>query len=140
MYFAYFGAKLGDGQENVWAPHKVCYVCVEDFMKWSYGKKKSLKLEVTMVWKEQKNHSDDCYFYSVNDRGYNSKNKKEEISYPNEHFALRPVPHGEGIPVPIPSDSLQALCTTIVVILSVKRSTPDLTGNLSFLSKMNWMI
>lgn len=110
VYFAYFGVKLGD-QEKSWAPHKVCYVCVEDLRKWSNRKKKSFKFGVPMVWREQKNHTDDCYFCMVDVSGYNSKNKKG-ISYPNLHSALRPVPHGEGIPVPIPPDSLQALCTT----------------------------
>ncbi|GBN89308.1 hypothetical protein AVEN_99337-1 [Araneus ventricosus] len=33
--------------------------------------------------------------------GFNLKNKKQ-ISYPNISSALRPVPHGPGIPVPSP--------------------------------------
>jgi hypothetical protein len=40
VYYAYFGVKLGD-QDKSWAPHKVCYVCVEGLRKWSKGKKKS---------------------------------------------------------------------------------------------------
>jgi hypothetical protein len=28
MYCAYFGMKVGD-EDKSWAPHKVCYVCVE---------------------------------------------------------------------------------------------------------------
>lgn len=110
VYFAYFGVKLGD-QQKAWAPHKVCYVCVEDLRKWSCGKKKSFRFGVPMVWREQKNHSDDCYFCSIDVSGYNSKNKNL-ISYPNLQSALRPVPHDEHIPVPDPPETLQSLSMT----------------------------
>jgi hypothetical protein len=43
VYYAYFGAKLGD-QDKSWAPHKVCYACVEDLRKWYKGKKKSIQI------------------------------------------------------------------------------------------------
>jgi hypothetical protein len=39
-------------------------------------------------------------------QGYNSKNRKE-IFYPNLPSAIRPVPHGSGIPVPVPPEILQ---------------------------------
>jgi hypothetical protein len=61
VYYAYFGVKLGD-QDKSWAPHKVCYVCVEDLRKWSKVKKKAFRFGVPMICKEPKNHSDDCYF------------------------------------------------------------------------------
>jgi hypothetical protein len=47
VYYAYFGVKLGD---KSWAPHKVCYVCVEDLWKWSKGKKKAFGFGVPMIW------------------------------------------------------------------------------------------
>ncbi|KAL3273470.1 hypothetical protein HHI36_014913 [Cryptolaemus montrouzieri] len=52
-----------------------------------------------MVWREQKNHSVDCYFCLCNVKGYNSK-WKQAISYPNLQSAIRPIPHGTEIPVP----------------------------------------
>jgi hypothetical protein len=58
VYYAYFGVKLGD-QDNSWAPHKVCYVCVEGLRKWSKGKKKAFRFGVPIIWMEPKNHSDD---------------------------------------------------------------------------------
>jgi hypothetical protein len=43
VYYAYFCVKLGD-QDKSWAPHKVCFVCVEDLKKWSKGKKESIQI------------------------------------------------------------------------------------------------
>ena len=44
----------------------------------------------------------------VNTKGFNNKNKKD-LSYPNLLSALRPVPHGDNIPVPIPIDIAEVL-------------------------------
>jgi hypothetical protein len=60
VYYAYFGVKLGD-QDKSWAPHKVCYVCVEDLKRWSKGKKNTFGFGVPMLWRKQKIHSDECY-------------------------------------------------------------------------------
>lgn len=97
VYFAYFDLKLGD-QDKVWAPHKVCKRCVEDLRNWSRDKKKAFRYAIPMVWREQKNHSDECYCCSCNVKGYNSK-RKQSISYPNLQSAIRPIPHGIEMPV-----------------------------------------
>lgn len=107
VYLSYFGTKLGD-QEKSWAPHKVCYVCVEDLRKWSKKERKTFKFAVPMIWREPKNHSDDCYFCSVDITGHNSKNKKV-ISYPNLPSAIRPVGHSVDLPVPEPPDDLNSI-------------------------------
>ena len=52
-----------------------------------------------MIWQEQKNHVDDCYFCLVNVKGYNKRNK-HKLQYPNLASALRPIPHSEEILVP----------------------------------------
>ena len=52
-----------------------------------------------MIWREQINHSDDCYFCSVNITGFNRRNKKG-ISYLNLKSAIRPLFHSYEIPVP----------------------------------------
>lgn len=98
VYFDYFGMNLGN-QDKPWAPHKVCSICVEELRQWSQGKKQSFRFGIPMVWREPKNHSDDCYFCSCKVKGFNLKNKKE-ISYPNMPSAIRPVPHGPTIPIP----------------------------------------
>lgn len=99
-YHAYFGVKLGD-QDKPWAPHKVCFQCVELLRKWTKGTRSSLPFGIPMVWREQQNHGDDCYFCSCDVKGFNSKNKNT-IQYPDLPSAKRPVPHGPGIPIPPP--------------------------------------
>jgi len=58
---------------------------------------------VPMVWREPSNHSSDCYVYLTPPvtSGMNRK-KKQRIDYPNIPSAIRPVPHGEDLPVPEP--------------------------------------
>ncbi|QQP57683.1 Uncharacterized protein FKW44_002754, partial [Caligus rogercresseyi] len=58
-----------------------------------------------MIWREQKNHTTDCYFCSVDVKGFNSKNKRS-ISYPNIYSAIRPVPHSSELSIPQPPSSL----------------------------------
>lgn len=98
-YFAYFGIKLGD-QDKTWAPHIVCHTCVSRLRKWTQKKLKSLPFGIPMVWREQRNHVDDCYFCLCQTSGFNKKNKRS-IQYPDIPSARRPVPHGEEIPIPI---------------------------------------
>lgn len=98
VYFAYFGMKLGD-QDKPWAPHKVCSICDEELRQWSQGEKKMFRFGIPMVWREPKNHTNDCYFCFCNVQGFNFKNKKE-IIYPNMPSAIRPIPHGPTIPIP----------------------------------------
>lgn len=58
-----------------------------------------------MMWREQKNHSDDCYFCSCDVKGYNSK-WKCTITYPNLPSAIRTIPHGPDVPMPDPPTNL----------------------------------
>jgi hypothetical protein len=53
VYCAYFGVRLGC-QDKSWAPHKLCYVCIEDLRKWSKEKKKPFRFGVPMIWREPK--------------------------------------------------------------------------------------
>jgi hypothetical protein len=105
VYCGYFGVKLGD-QDKSWAPHNVCYVCVQDLRKLYKGKKKAFRFGVPMTWTELNNHSDDCYFCCCHVKGYNSKNKKV-ILYLNLPSASRPVVHGPEVPVPQPTEILE---------------------------------
>ncbi|KAJ8887487.1 hypothetical protein PR048_013702 [Dryococelus australis] len=53
---------------------------------------------VPMVWHEPTNHFDDCYFCLTKTAGYLKKNKCT-MEYPNVPSAIRPVPHGVGLPI-----------------------------------------
>ena len=54
-----------------------------------------------MVWREPRNHADDCYFCLTNITGFNASSR-EKIKYPNLRSAMRPVPHSDDFPVPTP--------------------------------------
>ena len=97
-YHAYFGVKLGD-QDKPWAPHRVCASCVSILSLWTKGKK-HFTFGVPIVWREPKNHSDDCYLCSVNVSGLTSKTISS-TKYPNLPSALQPVPHSNELPVPV---------------------------------------
>ena len=74
MYYSYFGTKLCD-QDKSWALRKICHVYVEDLRKWSKGEKKVFTLwcsYVSMMWREPKNHCDNCCFCSCDLIGYYS--------------------------------------------------------------------
>ena len=98
-YFAYFKLKLCD-QDKIWAPHKVCKQCVESLRMWTKGTREKLAFGIPMVWREQKDHSTDCYFCLVKTSGFNKKNKSK-TEYPNLLSAIRPMPHSAEIPVPV---------------------------------------
>ena len=90
-YHAYFSVQLGD-QEKPWAPHVVYKTCVEHLRQWTQGSRKALKFGIPMIWREPKNHTDDCYFCAINLTGIN-KNKRKSFICPNLPSALRPVVH-----------------------------------------------
>jgi hypothetical protein len=106
-YFVYFGIKLGD-QDNLWAPHTVCSVCVEDLRNWTKGKKKTLQFGIPNVWRQPINHVEGCYLCMCTLKGFNTKNKTE-ITDLNLPSAIIPVPHGPDIPVPNPPKQLHTL-------------------------------
>jgi len=108
-YHAYFGCKLGD-QEKSWAPHVVCKTCVEDLRHWYKGDGKCMPFGVPMIWREPTNHVSDCYFCMTKVKGFSKKNK-QKIEYPNLPSAMRPVPHGDGLEVPVPPRTLDETLT-----------------------------
>jgi hypothetical protein len=103
-YFAYFHVKIGD-QDKAWAPHIVCKSCVENLRQWTKGQRNKLAFGIPMIWRESKNHVDDCYFCLVQTSGYNKKTKSK-IVYPSLESAIRPVAHSDEIPVPVFNISL----------------------------------
>jgi len=98
LYHEYFGCKLGD-QDKPWAPHVSCKTCFENLKLWKSGKRKSMSFGVPMIWREPRNHYDDCYFCMVKVKGINTKNKKS-ITYPDVDSAMKPVHHSADIPIP----------------------------------------
>lgn len=101
VYQEYFGCPLVD-QDRTWAPHIVCNSCRIGLDKWFHGKKISMPFAVPMIWREPRNHHDDCYFCLTNVIGYSGKNK-HKMFYPNISSALRPVMHDSTLQYPVPT-------------------------------------
>jgi len=61
---------------------------------------------VPMIWRVLSNHTAGCYFFIVPpiQNGMSMK-KKSTLVYPNIPSAIRPVPHGDGLPVPESPDN-----------------------------------
>ena len=98
-YLAYFEVKVGDQDKN-WAPHQVCRTYVENLRQWTKQKRKTIGFAVPMIWREQENHVDDCYFCMTNVAGFSSKSKGS-IKYPYLLSAIRPIPHSADLPPPL---------------------------------------
>lgn len=63
---------------------------------------------ICMVWREPKNHVNDCYIYMTNVEGYNAKSKKN-ILYPTIPSAIRPLAHDKALSVPTPPSNLEEI-------------------------------
>lgn len=108
-YYYYFGCHVGD-QDKKWAPHVACITCYVNLIEWLKGKKKHVQFGVPMVWREPTSHLEDCYFCLTKVEGF-SKKKKSKIKYPNVPSALRPVQHGENLPIPKPPSEWNDILT-----------------------------
>ena len=101
-YHLYFGCKLDD-QDKKWAPHIVCRSCAIRLGGWLNHKGMAMLFAVPMVWREPSNHINDCYFCLIPPVASGMKiKKKQRTDYPNIPSAIRPVPHGEDLPMPEP--------------------------------------
>ena len=94
------GCKLGD-QEKKRAQHTICKSCAIRLGGWINRRGLAMPFAVPVVWREPSNHSSDCYFCLTSPvaSGMNRKGK-QSIDYLNITSAIRPVPHGEDLPVP----------------------------------------
>ncbi|XP_025417822.1 uncharacterized protein LOC112688704 [Sipha flava] len=67
IYKLYFDCPLGD-QDKAWVPQTICSACSNGLRDWLNKRKSSMPFAIPMVWREQKNHYNDCYFCNVNVR------------------------------------------------------------------------
>ncbi|KAJ8887178.1 hypothetical protein PR048_013393 [Dryococelus australis] len=68
-----------------------------------------------MICREPRNHCNDYYFCNFDVTCYNSKNKKV-IRYPNLPSAIRPVGHGQDLPVPKPPEVFDDVIRDISIV------------------------
>lgn len=99
-YKFYFDCQVGDQDKN-WAPTVCCTTCYSSLTKWLNGTRKSMPFAVPMIWREPRCHLTDCYFCMTSTVGL-SRKSKHTIQYYNIPSALRPVPHNEALPIPVP--------------------------------------
>jgi len=101
-YECYFGCKVGD-QDKKWAPHVCCISCATILREWLNNKGHSMPFALPMMWREPTELLTGSYFCIVPPLRHRiTKKKKRTVSYPNISFAIRPVPHTEDLPVPVP--------------------------------------
>lgn len=101
-YALYFNREVQNLDKN-YVPNFCCLYCFRRLLGWLKGAPISMKFAVPMIWKEQQNHIDDCYFCLVNVSGVN-RYKKRKLDYPDLRSAHRPLPHSDILPVPVPSE------------------------------------
>jgi hypothetical protein len=70
------------GIRTNWAPHSCPSRCSRYLLGWLIGTHKSMPFAVPVVWREQKDHLTDRYFYLNKIDGHNSK-AKYTILYPS---------------------------------------------------------
>ena len=108
----YFGIQLGY-QDKVWAPHIACKTCTDHLRQQTKGYRKQLKFHVPMIWREPRDHYDNCYFCKVSLIGIN-RNNRSNLIYPNLESALRPICN----PYLMPSSQVAVEFLEIETILS----------------------
>jgi hypothetical protein len=93
----------GPGQE-LGPAHMLQYLCSKP-SKVVEPQKAIMPFAIPMVWREQTSHISDCYFCMVPHfwQGF-SKKKKWTLYYLNIPSAMRPIPHGEALPIPEPPE------------------------------------
>ena len=88
-YYGYFGVKVRD-QDKPFAFHVCCKICVKNLWDYGNGKNRSMPFTIPIVWREEKDLIEDCYF-CINSKGINPKNKNH-VQFPDVLSVKRPTP------------------------------------------------
>ena len=59
-----------------------------------------IRFAVPVVWREQADYGNDCYYCMTNVIGFSSKSKGN-IKYPDLPSAIWPIPHSADLPLPL---------------------------------------
>ena len=100
-YKAYFGVAVGDLDKS-WAPHVSCGNCRSTLEHWLRGSRKSMPFAIPRVWREPRNHHDDCYFCMIDLTHFKRGKNRRQLQYPDIPSSRAPVPHSEDLPIPSP--------------------------------------
>ena len=105
-----------------------CTSCSSGLRNWLNKRILAMSLAVLMIWKEPKDHIQDCYFCLVNVKGFSRKHRMK-ISYPNLDSARKPVPHDASMPAPLPPKTGLDTLVDKVKEVSDEGSTPVPKGS-----------
>ena len=108
-YELYFDSKLDLCKS--WAPGIFCSTCASILSGWlrNSATNTTMPFGVPMIWREPRNHTDDCYFCMTSIQGFSFKTRKL-ISYPNMRSVSKPLPH-DPVMCPIPVCSSTRDCS-----------------------------
>lgn len=112
-YMECFGFPIED-QNKTWVPHIICNSCYSSFRMCKNGNRSRFRFDTPMIWREPRNHHDDCYFCMVNLKGANRK-KRRGLKYPNLDSARRPISHSQN----------KTLTPTKRIVKSTGSQSPD---------------
>lgn len=100
-YLQYFGVAVVN-TDKPWVPKLFCNACRIKLYKWSLGENTYFPFSVLTLWREQKNHIDDCYFCSINVISINAK-KLTRYIYLDVSSVSKPVSRTDSDSSPIRS-------------------------------------
>ena len=104
-YQLYFDSKVDCGKS--WAPQFICSTCSCNLHGWMRKAKKNnhMAFGVPMIWREQSNHSTDCYFCMANINGICYKTRST-VKYPDVPSVSKPIPH-DPVVCPVPQSPVE---------------------------------
>lgn len=71
LFELYFGMSLRN-TDKYWVPNRICSGCRSGLCRWAKTGK-YYSLSQPMIWREPRNHMNDCYFCATKIHGYNGK-------------------------------------------------------------------
>lgn len=98
VYLHYFGFAVAN-TDKLWVPNMFCNACRTKLYKWSMGEKVYFTFSLPMLWRNPKNHVNDCYFCLMN-VGINAK-KLANYKYPDVSSVSKPFPRTSNDPLPV---------------------------------------
>jgi hypothetical protein len=105
-YELYFGMPMGD-QDKLWAPHYICGSCRSTLEAWLRGTRKCMPFAIPRIWREPRNHHDDCYFCFFYISKFKGNKQHKSIEYPSVPSSISPMPHSEELPIPKPPQTVE---------------------------------
>ena len=62
---------------------------------------------IPRIWREPRNHHDDCYFCFFDISQFKGNIQHKSIEYPSIHSSISPVPHSAELPIPNPPQTVE---------------------------------